>query len=68
MPRGYYKFYGIYSYESIADDAVISLYNSPPHRAILLSEAMDPNNNFVGVSLRFCPNGDFYAAANVIGF
>ena len=68
MPRSYYKFYGINSYESIAEYAVISWYNSPPHRAILYNEAFDPNNNFVGVSLRLCPNGDFYAAANVIEF
>ncbi len=68
IPRDYYKFYNLSSYESIAERAVIAWYESLPHRAILLSECFDPNDFFVGVSLRFCPNGYFYAAANVIAF
>ena len=68
IPRDYYKFFNLSSYESIAELAVIAWYESLPHRAILLSECFDPNDFFVGVSLRFCPNGYFYAAANVIAF
>ena len=56
------------TYEEIAELAVYLWYESPPHRFILLSEAFDPINNFVGVSIILCPNGPFYGAANVIGF
>ena len=56
------------TYEEIAELAVYLWYKSPPHRFILLSEAFNPINNFVGVSIILCPNGPFYGAANVIGF
>jgi len=59
------------TYERLINLIVEGWYNSPPHRAILLSDDFGKRwgeTSMFGVSVRMLGQNEFYAASNVIRF